>query len=66
MININNEVKLAKDWVNGEDIIHDETKTSTKLYHILLENNEWRWININGILAETLHPNYLSDYQNNK
>jgi hypothetical protein len=66
MININNEVKLAKDWINGEDIIHDETKTSTKLYHILLENNEWRWININGILAETLHPNYLSDYQNNK
>jgi signal transduction histidine kinase len=42
--------------IDNENVIKYHADKQTKMYHILLENDEWRWMIASGLYAETLDP----------
>ncbi len=50
------EKMIEAQHIVNDNVVKIKVDESVKVYHVLLENNEWRWMIANGLLAETLDP----------
>ena len=53
---INGVQSEAGDLINNQSIYQYRLNTRSKIYHILLEDNEYLWMQVSGVLAESLDP----------
>ena len=53
---INGVQMEAGDLINNQSIYQYRLNARSKIYHILLEDNEYLWMQVSGVLAESLDP----------
>jgi hypothetical protein len=61
---INDKQIKALDLINGKNITKLEVKEVTPIYHVLLENKEWRWMIANNLPSETMIPTWPKIFEN--
>jgi len=56
---VNGNLFAAEYLINNSSIVNTTVAEGTLVYHVLLDDNKWSFMNVNNLLADTLCPDNL-------